>query len=106
MNRLKQMIKKIPGLMYFYRKFKFKKEFNYDFNFFIRNYMYSKEDVSTIGYKILLLAHSLEKGMSCKNKRYFGSEKTIELINEFYLKDAKASELNLISPPTTCPCGD
>ena len=82
MSDIKHMIKKIPYLMNFYRKIKFYKEFKYDFNFFVKNYMYAQETLSAIGYKILLLTHSLEKGMACQNKRYFGIEKTSELINE------------------------
>lgn len=82
MGKLKKKIKNIPGLLSLYRNIKFRDEFNYDRNFFIKNYMYSKENSNTIGYNILLLAHSLEKGMANKKKRYFGKEKTEMLMNE------------------------
>ena len=82
MVNIKYMIKRVPFLMYFYRYMKFKKEFNYDKKFFIKNYMYSKESKNTIEYNIYLLVHALEKGMSNKKIRCFGKEKVYELINE------------------------
>jgi nitroreductase len=77
------MIKKIIGKIPFVRSAKnkilFHKEYSYDKNFFKRNFSHSKETKNKIGYNMLLISHSLEKGMANKSPRHFGSAKIKEL---------------------------
>ncbi len=77
---IKSMIKKIPGVEYTYKWVKFKLEYIYDFKFFYKNYSHSKLNKSKIGYNILLIAHSIEKGLINEELRPFGVEKVKELI--------------------------
>lgn len=80
MQKIKKLVKKIPGTITIIEYMKFKKEFIHDFNFFRKNYSYSKKTLNKSKYNILLIVHSLEKGMCNKKPRYFGKEKINELI--------------------------
>lgn len=73
-------IKKTPGLKQLNEHHKFNSQFSYDKRFFRKNYSHSKENKEKLGYNMLLISHSLEKGMSNKNPRRFGGKKTTELI--------------------------
>ena len=80
---MKEKLKKIKFLrkiVFYIKKLRFYKEYNLDYKYFTRNYIYSHKSKETIGYDILLLVHSLEKGMSNKVLRPFGREKIIRLI--------------------------
>ena len=71
---------RIPGLWRLKELCRFIHEYYSDFSFFLNNYAYSKKSENKIGYKMLFLVHSLEKGMSVKNPRIFGLEKTNDLM--------------------------
>ena len=81
MKMIKKIIKKIPGIAMLVKYIKLKKEFVSDFNFFRKNYLHSKLTLNKSKYNILLIVHSLEKGMCSKNPRCFGKEKINDLIN-------------------------
>ena len=100
MNRIKNKIKKLPIIKQLYTIIKFKNEFNYDYRFFIKNYSHSKENQKKIGYNILLISHSLEKGLSNVNSRYFGIEKIdtiIELLNKYKKYNGYSNEYDFIT---------
>ena len=85
---IKKVLKKFPGVKFIlniknklFKYLNFCREYKYDYNFFIKNYSNSKETKNKIGYNILLATHSLEKGMSNTKLRYFGVNKTKEIIN-------------------------
>lgn len=78
---IKKLIKKIPGIKYTKNYLEFQHEYNYDRKFYLRNFSKSKETRNKIGYNMLLISHSLEKGMSNKNPRRFGVEKIKGLID-------------------------
>lgn len=57
-----------------------KKDFKRDAKDFCGNYMEAKSEIPQLEYSILLIVHSLEKGLSSKKLRPFGNEKVKELI--------------------------
>ena len=77
---IKRAIKMIPGV----RSILFKKllntQYRYDKTFFEENYSHSKKTQRKIGYNMLLIVHSLEKGMSNREPRRFGVEKVKQLM--------------------------
>lgn len=77
---IKQFIKKIPFAKQAIIYLKFHREYSYDRKFFRKNYSHSTPTKAKIGYNMLLISHSLEKGMSNKNPRHFGAAKVDELI--------------------------
>lgn len=77
---IKKIIKKIPLMDSVIRKLFICFEFIKDYNFFVKNYSKSKETLKKIEYNILLITHSLEKGMANPNPRIFGLEKVENLI--------------------------
>lgn len=76
---VKETIKKIPGVNRAKNIIKFKNEYSYDKKLYSRNYSHSSETKNKVGYNMLLISHSLEKGMSNKNPRRFGKAKIEEL---------------------------
>lgn len=78
---LKNIMKKNLFIRRCYEKMLFDKEYRYDRNFFIKHYSHSKENKNKLGYNMLLISHSLEKGMSNKKPRRFGAAKTAELMS-------------------------
>lgn len=80
-TKVKNVIKKIPGVLYIRDKIKFL-DFNSDKGFFLKNYMYSnaitKEKVE---YEMILEIHKLEKGFAVVNPRPFGIDKVKKIIN-------------------------
>lgn len=81
---MKELLKKIPFLV----KMKINMNINYsyyeDCKKFKKNWIESKDNINTIGYKIILDEHAIEKGLTSKNHRFFGIKKTENIIN--YLK--------------------
>ncbi len=77
---IKKIIKRIPGAREVRDLVRSITEFSYDIRFFLKNYSHSKETKNKIGYNILLISHSLEKGMSNKKPRRFGAAKADELM--------------------------
>ncbi len=63
-----------------YYSLKIRMEFNKEAKFFLQNYMLSSEKKENIEYNILMISHSIEKGLcNTKNPRPFGKEKIAEL---------------------------
>ena len=63
------------------KMFKIRKEYRKDSNQFIKHYMDSSKGINQIEYKILFLAHSLEKGMTHKDLRPFGKNKVKDILD-------------------------
>lgn len=81
MNLMKKILKKLPFTKNIIVSIKFISQYKYDFKFYLKNYSHSKETKNKLGYNILLATHSLEKGMSIRNLRYFGITKTKDIID-------------------------
>ena len=77
---LKEILKKNDRLRRFVKCVKIKKDFKRDAKDFCGNYMEAKSEIPQLEYSILLIVHSLEKGLSSKKLRPFGNEKVKELI--------------------------
>ncbi|HEM3617374.1 TPA: nitroreductase family protein [Streptococcus suis] len=73
-------LKKIPFIKRLGVKVKYGCEYYKDCDFFVRNYSNSKEEINKIGYNILLITHSLEKGMASEKPRVFGKKKIVDLL--------------------------
>lgn len=67
------------------RNFKIKKRIKYEYIKFKSNWLYSKKTKDKIGYGIILESHSIEKGMTNKQPRFFGINKVNTIID--YLND-------------------
>lgn len=78
---LKSSLKNIPFVEKVYKRVLFNREYKYDKVFFRENYSHSRENKNKLGYNMLLISHSLEKGMSNKVPRRFGAQKVTELMN-------------------------
>ena len=76
----KKIIKSLPFAKTAIARLKSNHEYSYDRKFFTKNYSHSSPTKAKIGYNMLLISHSLEKGMSNKNPRHFGVAKVDELI--------------------------
>lgn len=77
---IKKIIKKLPFVKKAIVTRKFNREYAYDKKFFTKNYSHSTPTKAKVGYNMLLISHSLEKGMSNKNPRHFGAAKVDELM--------------------------
>lgn len=83
MNKIKQIIKKIPGFKFINNLRKIP-DFKSDKQFFLKNYMYSSPRTQEkIEYDMLLEIHKLEKGFAViNNVRPFGIEKIKRIIKD------------------------
>lgn len=93
MQKIKEILKKSKLLRQIVGKIKnssYKMDFNRDKHFFLKNYLYSssKITINKIDYEILLAVHQIEKGLSCKNLRPFGSEKVKKIIKLINIYDS------------------
>jgi nitroreductase len=73
-------------------------EFKYDFTFYEKNNMMASRTTNTLSYNILLICHSIEKGMSIENPKFFGEEKIrriMELTNMISDKDVYAYNIGM-----------
>ncbi len=77
---IKSSLKRIPLVEKAHKKVLFEREYKYDKKFFKKNFSHSDETKNKLGYNMLLISHSLEKGMSNKTPRRFGAAKVAELI--------------------------
>ena len=97
-DNLKNIVKKIPGVKYILnqrRKFKGRKEFQYDKDFFFSNYVKSKnKSINKISYDLIRITHSLEKGLSNNNPRPFGKNVINELIKLIKEYESISSDYN------------
>lgn len=91
---MRSFLKKIPFVKSLIVKVKFVHEYYKDYVFFKHNYSYSNEIANKIGYNILLLSHSLEKGMGSENPRVFGKEKMTDLLQllDCYIKNGGSTD--------------
>lgn len=97
---LKRLIKKMPLLEWARKKYLFVHEYKYDKKFFWRNFSHSKETKNKIGYNMMLISHSLEKGMANKNPRRFGAAKTKDLqkmIEKYSQYDKSGSDFAFVN---------
>lgn len=86
---MKEKIKKIPIVGKILLSIKARTVFGYDRRFFLKNFINGKRNSSSIEYDMLLEIHKLEKGMTCKELRPFGTkkvEKIMLLIKEYEKK--------------------
>jgi nitroreductase len=77
---IKSIIKKNSFIRSIAKKIKIYKEFLHDAHDFSKNYMESSKKKKNYEYSIMLLVHSLEKGMCMPELRPFGADKATELI--------------------------
>ena len=56
-------------------------QYLYDTNFYIKNNMHSAEDLNRLSYELVIITHTLEKGMSHFDLRPFAQEKTKSIMN-------------------------
>lgn len=78
---LKGTLKKIPLLVKINNNLKINKAYNDDKKEFKKHWINSNINYKKIGYSIILEVHSLEKGMTSTNPRYFGIKKVEKIIN-------------------------
>lgn len=87
---IKKNLKRITFLRKWVKRIKIKREFSRDAKDFCKHYMENETEICHLEYNMLLLVHSLEKGMCNKDLRPFGQQKCRELlhlIKKFPLKD-------------------
>jgi len=79
---IKQTIKKVfPFLYNIKMSVAIKQRYFQEYKLFYRNWIGSKVNINTAGYKIILNAHAIEKGMSNMKPRPFGVTKTAEIMS-------------------------
>lgn len=78
--KLNEFLKRNPHIRRFGKKVKIKKEFKNDAASFLNNYIEKAELNGDYKYSIMLLVHSLEKGMCMPDPRPFGFDKVKELL--------------------------
>ena len=81
---VKEQLQSIDALRRVVKAHKVRREMRTDANRFVANYAESMSDHACVDYHVLLIVHSLEKGMCSQGLRPFGKKKVRELIN--YLK--------------------
>lgn len=85
-------------IVYFIRKFEYLFTFIEDYIYFIKNYSNANDSFGKEKYKMLLLVHSIEKGMTNSKPRIFGESKIDELIMYLnkYASDEYSNEFEVI----------
>jgi hypothetical protein len=78
---IKNVLRKIPLLVKLKNEFKINYAYFQDCSMFKKNWIESKKNIRTVGYKIILDEHTLEKGLTSKNPRYFGINKINNIID-------------------------
>ena len=78
---IKERMQSIDALRRVVKSYKVRREMRTDASRFIANYAESMSDHACVDYHVLLIVHSLEKGMCSRNLRPFGKAKVKELIN-------------------------
>lgn len=86
--KIVETLKKNDFLRKTVKNIKIRCDYKRDANDFCTYYMEAKKDLPQIEYKIMLIVHSLEKGMSSKTMRPFGQQKVLDLIRmlDLYLE--------------------
>ena len=80
--KLKEKLKQNKYLRKKVKNYKIKREMNLDYKQFKNNYQENCNTKEHLEYSIMLLVHSLEKGMCHENMRPFGFEKISSLIKK------------------------
>lgn len=91
---LKEILRDNDALRRIVKAHKIRRSFSFDADRFISYYAESNSDPACRDYEVLLIVHSLEKGMSSTKPRPFGKKKVRELIA--YLKgyDERSKQLS------------
>lgn len=89
---VKQILKSNSRIRKDVKRIRIYKAFFKDAVFFANNYIEGKETQERLEYRLLFLIHNIEKGMSRKGKRPFGTEKIKQIIS--YLNKYEAGEYN------------
>ena len=92
MKKILRKIKLTSWIFTLKDKIYFRKEFINDYHFFKENYIGNKKSLKNIEYDMLLIVHSLEKGMSSQDARVFGKTKINKLINLLNMYKEKTNE--------------
>lgn len=86
-NKLKRFF---PLLVSIKKNMKIKKRIKESYNLFKTHWIDSKPTINKIGYKILLDAHSIEKGMTSKSARCFGVQKVHNIIKNIKIYEKES----------------
>lgn len=78
---VKEQLQSIDALRRVVKAHKVRREMRTDANRFVANYAESMSDHACVDYHVLLIVHSLEKGMCSQSLRPFGKKKVRELID-------------------------
>ncbi len=90
MKKIKALIKKMFPFAYkIYNNKIGKNRVLKEYKQFKSYYNDSSDNINNIGYKIIVLEHSLEKAMTSNNPRYFGIEKVNSIIKYLDMYDIK-----------------
>ena len=94
--KIKEVIKSVPFIKTVGKKYYIFSQFKDDAKSFSRHYCESAEASGDYRYSIMLIVHSLEKGMCMPNPRPFGKDKANKLLKLLKnSKDKKTFEYNL-----------
>ena len=89
---IKEILKSNRFIRNIGKKINIKRQFKQDAIDFSKYYLYSAEENKDFRYSIMLIVHSLEKGMCYTNPRPFGGEKVKELM---YMLDSYSKEKHM-----------
>lgn len=78
--KIREILRSNNALRYIGKKINIHKEFHYDAKSFSEFFLESAEKKGDCRYRIMLMVHSLEKGMCMSDPRPYGHEKVLQLI--------------------------
>ena len=90
--KINNVLKKIPLVRQIGKTIKIKYDFSHESREFVKYYIESAEIKGDYRFSIMLLVHSIEKGMCMQNPRPFGFDKTKELMGILLKYDTKKKE--------------
>ncbi|MCI8269577.1 MAG: nitroreductase family protein [Lachnospiraceae bacterium] len=79
--KLIELLKQNDALRRVVKKEKIRQEFLNDAKIFSEHYLEKAEDKGNYKFRIMLIVHSIEKGLCMPQPRYFGREKVLQLVN-------------------------
>lgn len=85
--KLVELLKSNSLLRRVVKRTKIKKEYYKDYKQFSKYYMDSSNGINQTEYRIIFIAHSIEKGMTHKNLRPFGEKKINDILNNLIILD-------------------
>ena len=95
---IKEKLKKIDFLRGIVKKIKIYREYLFDAKDFSRYYLEKAEKNGNYRYRLMLIIHNIEKGMSRSNPRPFGKEKValmVKILKKYPEKDKNQFEYKL-----------